>query len=333
MSRLKLTFAGVDYDKMHSLAEGLVKPEGIDLNFVPLSQGAEVNYRMLRYREFDASEMSMGSYIASLFQENPPFIAIPVYPFRMFRHASIFVNSRNNIKSPKDIISKKVGNPRYQQTACIWMRGIMAERYGVPISSVTYFQGGEEEPGRWEGLPLDLSKKGIKLKTVDKSLSSMLENGEIDALYSSRIPSPMLEGSKNIQRLFPDFVSEEKKYFKETGIYPIMHTVVVRKAIYEENPWIAQSLFKAFVKSKEATYDEFMSIKGLPAVKSILPWLGQYLQEIRDLMGWDFAPYGVEPNRTTLETFLRYCYDQGIAQRLLKPEEIFAPESVEQFKV
>ena len=143
----------------------------------------------------------------------------------------------------------------------------------------------------------------------------------------------MERGSKNIRRLFPDYVDEERKYFRETGVYPTMHTIVIRREIYQKYPWVAQSLFKALFQAKEIAYAEFDAIKGLPAAKFMLPWLGHYLEEIRDLMGRDFCPYGVEPNRKTLETFLRYCYEQGLAKRLLKPEEIFAPETVEQFKI
>ncbi len=333
MSKLKITFAGGEFDHFRALADGHVKPEGIDLNYIPLKQGAEVNFRMLKYREFDASELSMGSYVRSLFESDPPFVAIPVFPFRMFRHSCIFLNAKSGIKTPKDLVSKKVGNPRYQQTTVIWIRGILQDRYGVPVSSVSYIQGGEEEPGRWEGLPLDLSRKGIKLQNADKSLSAMLERGEIDALYSSRIPSSFEDPTKNVKRLFPDYVNEEKKYFKETGVYPLMHTVVIRKEIYKENPWVAMSLYKAALDSKKKAYDDYYSVKGLPGSKFNLPWISLYIEDIRSLMGWDYAPYGLEANRVALETFLRYCYDQGIASRLLKPEEIFAAETLEQFKV
>lgn len=161
----------------------------------------------------------------------------------------------------------------------------------------------------------------------------MLEKGEIEAIYSSRIPSSFDDPSKGIKRMFPDYVNEEKKYFKETGVYPLMHTVVIRREIYKENPWVAMSLYKALLESKKKAYDDYYSVKGLPGSKFNLPWISTYIESIRDLMGWDFAPYGLEPNRIALETFLRYCYEQGIAARLLKAEEIFAAETLEQFKV
>jgi 4,5-dihydroxyphthalate decarboxylase len=335
MPRLKITLGCCDYEHTRALAEGRIQPDGVDLNFVKIQHGgAEVNFRMLRHQEFEASEMSMGSYVVSLFANESPFIAIPVFPFRTFRHSFIFVNVHSGIEKPTDLISKRVGNPRYQQTACVWMRGILSDHYGVPVSSVTYYQGGEEEPGRWEGLPIELPP-GINVRPAEKGkkLSEMLEKGEIDALYASRIPSSFSRSSKNIRRLFPDFQNEERKYFKETNIFPIMHTIVIRRDVYEANRWLAQSLYKSFLASKEIAYEDYYKIKGLPGAKFMLPWIAQYMEQIRDLMGDDFFPYGIEPNLPSLQTFLRYCHEQGLAKRLLKPEDIFAPETVAQFKV
>ena len=335
MPKLSLSFAAGDYDRMKPLAEGKVQPEGIDLKCVTIEGGGtEVNFRMLRYGEFDASEMSMGSYVRSLFEKDPPFIAIPVFPFRSFRHSFIFVNAKSGIRLPKDLKSKRVGIPRYQQSACTWIRGILSDHYGVPNTSVNYVQGGVEDPGRWEGLPLKLPR-GVKLESAprDKRLTDMLDAGEIDALYSARVPSSFVRGSKNIRRLFPDFVTEEKRYFRKTGVFPIMHTVVIRREVYEKDRWIAQSLFKALLESKLQAYAQFYAPLGNRGSKFMLPWIVDHLEEVRELMGWDFYPYGVEQNRKTLETFLRYCHEQGLASRLLKPEEIFAEETREGFKV
>lgn len=334
MPKLELSLALGDYDRMRALAEGRVQPEGIDLSYITIEQGTEVNFRMLKYGEFDASEMSMGSYVLSLFAKDPPFVAIPVFPFRTFRHSFIFVNKKGGVKTPKDLISKRVGIPRYQQTACVWIKGILSEHYGVPVSSVDYYQGGEEEPGRWEGLELKLPPR-IRLHSVGekKSLSNMLDEGEIDALYGARIPSTFERGSKNVGRLFPDFVEEEKRYFRKTGVFPIMHTVVIRREVYERNRWIARSLYKALSESKQIAYSQFYAPKGTLGPKFMLPWITHHLEEVRDMMGWDFYPYGIDENRKTLEAFLQYTHEQGLAKRLLKPEEIFAEETREQFKV
>ena len=335
MTKLKLSLALSDYDRTRPLLEGKVQPEGIDLTCIPIEGGgSEVNFRMLKYGEFDASEMSMGSYALSLFEEAPPFVAIPVFPFRSFRHSFVFVNSKSGIRTPKDLRSKRVGIPRYQQSACTWIRGILSDHYDVPVTSVDYVQGGVEDPGRWEGLRLKLPR-GVRLETAppDRRLTDMLETGEIDALYSARVPSGFVNGSKNVRRLFPDFVEEEKKYFRKTGVFPIMHTVVVKKEVYEKNRWVAQSLFKALLEAKQRTYDQFYAPKGNRGSKFILPWVVDHLEDVRNLMGWDFYPYGVEQNRKTLETFLRYCHEQGLAKRRLKPEELFAKETAEQYKV
>ena len=335
LTKLKLSLAVSDYDRTRALMEGKVQPEGIDLHPITIEGGGtEVNFRMLRYKEFDASEMSMGSYMRSLFEEDPPFVAIPVFPFRSFRHSFIFINAKSGIRSPKDLRSKRVGLPRYQQSACVWIKGIMSDHYGVPITSVNFVQGGVEDAGRWEGLGLKLPK-GVKLESAprNKRLTDMLESGEIDALYSARVPSGFTEGSKNIRRLFPNYVNEEMKYYRKTGVFPMMHTVVIRKDVYEKNRWVAQSLLKAFTESKQQAYSQFYSPRGNLGSKFMLPWITSYLEDVRDLMGWDIYPYGLEQNRKALETLLRYGHEQGLTRRLLKPEQIFVEETREQFKV
>jgi 4,5-dihydroxyphthalate decarboxylase len=333
--RLTLSFAVGDYDRMRAITDGTVRPEGIDLNCVTIEGGGtEVNFRMLKYHEFDVSEMSMGSYVTSLFTKDPPFVAIPVFPFRSFRHSFIFTNVKSGIRAPKDLKGKRVGVPRYQQSAVTWIRGILSEHYGVPITSVAYVQGGTEEPGRWEGLKLKLPR-GVRLESAGgkKGLSDMLVGGEIDALYSARVPSSFERRSKNVRRLFPDFVNEEKRYYRKSGVFPIMHTVVIRRELYERNRWIAQALYKALEESKEVAYSQFYTPPGSHGTKFMLPWITQYLEEVREMMGWDFYPYGVEKNRKTLEAFLNYCHEAGLAGHLLKPEDIFAAETLEQFKV
>ena len=275
--------------------------------------------------------MSLSSYTMSCFKDPQPFIAIPVFPSRFFRHSCIYVNANSGIKSPKDLIGKRIGNPEYQMTAPVWIRGILSDHYGVPVDSVTYFTGGEEEPNRSEKLKLDLPDN-IRVERIgpDKTLSQMLYDGEIDALYTARMPSSYRKGDGKVTRLFENYVDVEREYFKETGLFPIMHTVVVRREIYEANRWVAQSLYKALVESQRRTYED---LNETAALKAMLPWLNSHVEEVRKEMGDDFWPYGLEKNRANLEVFLRYSYEQGLSRKLLTPEDLFAPETFESFKI
>jgi 4,5-dihydroxyphthalate decarboxylase len=328
MSRLKLTLACWNYDRTRALQDGSVQPDGIDLNYLNLPV-EETFFRMVRHREFDVAEMSLSSYTVSLFRDPKPFIAIPVFPSRFFRHSCIYLSAKSGIREPKDLIGRKIGVPEYQMTAPVWIRGILSDHYGVPVDSVTYWTGGEEEPGRPEKQKLDLPPN-IKVDSIpqDKTLSRMLRDGEVDAFYTARKPSSY--DGKSVTRLFPNFVDVEKDYYKKTGMFPIMHTVAIRREVYEANRWIAQSLFKAFQEAQKRTYEDVMETAAL---KGMLPWFNAHAEEAVDLMGKDFWAYGYEPNIKTLETFLRYHHEQGLSKRLLRPEELFAPETLEAFKI
>ena len=330
MNRLRLTFACWDYDRMRALADGSVRPDGIDL--VYLAQPVEETFfRMLRYREFDACEMSLSSYVASLGHEHPAFIAIPAFPSRFFRHSCIFVSVKSGIRKPQDLKGRRVGVPEYQMTAPVWIRGILSDEYGVKVTDVEHFAGGEEEPGRDEKLKLDLPPS-IKLKAIpsDKTLSRMLADGELDALVTARAPSTFHKEPHTVQRLFPDYVDKEKEYYRRTKIFPIMHTVVLRRDVYEKNPWVAQSLYKACVASKARAYELYNQTAAMP---SMLPWTVAHVEEARREMGEDWWSYGLAPNRHVLDTFLRYHHEQGLSKRRFAPEEIFARETLEGYKV
>ena len=330
LSKLKLAFGCWNYDRTRALMDGSVQPDGIDLNYLNMPV-EETFFRMLRNREFDAAEMSLSSYTMSCFREPQPFIAIPVFPSRFFRHSCIYVNANSGIRTPDDLIGKRIGNPEYQMTAPVWIRGILSDHYGVPVDSVTYFTGGEEEPNRSEKLKLDLPEN-IRVERIgpDKTLSQMLYDGEIDALYTARMPSSYRKGDGQVTRLFENYVDVEREYFRKTGIFPIMHTVVVRREIYEANRWVAQSLYKALVESQRRTYED---LNETAALKAMLPWLNSHVEEVRKEMGDDFWPYGLEKNRANLEVFLRYSYEQGLSRKLLTPEDLFAPETFESFKI
>jgi 4,5-dihydroxyphthalate decarboxylase len=330
MTKLRLTLACWNYDRTRAVQEGRVPIDGIELNYLNLPV-EETFFRMLRYREFDVAEMSLSSYTLSLFRENPPFVAIPVFPSRFFRHSCIYVHAASGIREPKDLAGKRIGNPEYQMTAPVWIRGIMSDEYGVPAASSTYLSGGEEETGRPEKLALNLPPE-IRTQAIpgDRTLSRMIEAGEIDALYTARAPSTFRNGEGSVRRLFPDYRRIEREYFEKTKIFPIMHTVAIRRDVYEKNPWVAQSLYKAFAAAKREAWED---LHEMAALKTMLPWLVQHVEDTEKTMGRDFWPYGLEPNQRVLETFLRYSYEQGLSKRQLNPKELFAPESLESFKI
>jgi len=330
LPNIPLTLACWNYDRTRALVDGRVAVDGVDLNYLTLPV-EETFFRMLRYREFDVAEMSLSSYVMSLFSDDPPFIAIPVFPSRSFRHSCIFVNRHSGICEPKDLIGKKVGSPEYQLTAPVWIRGILSDEYGVPVSAAQYFTGGQEQPGRIEKVKLALPPEiRVHLIPPGKTLSKMLEEGEIDALYTPRIPSSFHAGSGAVHRLFQNHAAVEKAYFAKTKIFPIMHTVVIRRDIYRKHPWVAQSLCKAFVAAQKETYKDLYEAAAL---KYMLPWLLHHVEETRQIMGEDFWSYGFENNVRTLETFLRYSHEQGLSKRSLDPRELFAPETFGVFKV
>lgn len=330
MSKLRLSLACWNYDRTRALLEGRIAVDGIELTYLNLPV-EETFFRMLRHQEFDIAEMSLSSYVMSRFAENPPFIAIPIFPSRFFRHSCIYINRKSGIRQPKDLIGKRVGTPEFQMTAGVWIRGILNDEYEVPVSSLSYLNGGEEQPGRFEKLKLDLPP-AIRLQSIPdtKTLSAMLDAGEIDALYTARMPSTFMRGSGAVGRLFEDYPAVERDYYLKTKIFPIMHTVVIRHDIYEKHPWVAQSLYKAFVLAQREVYQDLYQTAAL---KYMLPWLIRHVEDTRALMGQDFWPYGVEPNLHVLDTFLRYSFEQGLSRRRLQPRELFAKESLESFKI
>jgi 4,5-dihydroxyphthalate decarboxylase len=329
-AKLRLTLACSNYDRTHALLDGRVQPDGIELNYLALPV-EETFFRMLRHREFDVSEMSLSSYVVSLFTPETPFVAIPVFPSRFFRHSCIYVHAGSGIREPRDLVGKRVGTPEYQMTAPVWIRGVLADEYNVPVNSVTYYTGGLESTGRSEKQKLSLPPE-IRIQPIEphQTLASMLAAGEIDALHTARAPSSFGNGQGTVKRLFDNFEQVEREYFRRTGIFPIMHTVVIRRDVLERDPWVAQSLYKAFSAAQRATYDD---LADTAALKAMLPWLPAHLEDTRREMGDDFWPYGLQRNRDTLATFLRYSYEQGLSKTLLHPEQLFAPQTLESFTI
>jgi 4,5-dihydroxyphthalate decarboxylase len=327
MSR-PLTLACWDYDRTAALADGRVRPEGVELTYLSLPV-EEIFFRMARFREFDAAELSLSSYVVSL-DQGSPFTAIPVFPSRSFRHNGIYVNARSGIESPSDLAGRVVGIPEYQLTAVVWIRGILADFYDVPLTSVTYRTGGLHSPGRQE--KLSVNPPGVTIEPIgpDDTLDDMLVSGRIDALYTPRTPAPFLQGDPVVRRLFDDPAAAEMGYFKATGIFPIMHTLVLRTDLYEEARWLARSLLKACAEAKQLAESR---LEETAASISMLPWAYEEARQVRAVMGHDFWPYGLKGNEVTLRTFLRYMEEQGLASRRYEPAELFAPETADEFVI
>ncbi len=285
---------------------------------------------MARYREFDAAELSLSSYVISLGQD-APFVAIPVFPSRAFRHNGIYVHAGNGITEPSDLAGRLVGVPEYQLTAAVWIRGILAERHGLPVESVRYRTGGLHEPGRTDKIAHSVPP-GVEIEPIPpaRTLAGMLAEGEIDALYSPRTPRPFAAGDPRVTRLFADPRAQEEEYYAATGIFPIMHVIVLRRDVYQRHPWLAQSLHKAFDEARALTAARMAETA---ATRYMVPWLYADLERTQRLMGDGFWTYGLGANETTLRTFLRYSHQQGLAGRLLEPADLFAPETQESYHV
>ncbi|MFQ5542496.1 MAG: PhnD/SsuA/transferrin family substrate-binding protein, partial [Candidatus Binatia bacterium] len=294
MGKVRLTLSCWEYDRTRALQEGKVQVEGVDLTYLPLHV-EESFWRMLRYQDFDAAELSMSSYLMARDKGSPRFIAIPVFPSRFFRHSFIYINTDSGIEGPRDLAGKKIGVPEYQITAAVWVRGLLQHEYGVKPEQMKWFTGGAENPGRQEKLRPDLPKEiDIRWIGPDRTLSAMLEQGEIDALTCAHIPSPFVQRSPKVRRLFPNFRELEKDYYRRTKIFPIMHTIALREEVYEKNPWVAQSLCKAFSEAKSICEE---TMYRYSALKYMLAWSVAEIEEERDLFGNNPWPYGLEANR------------------------------------
>jgi 4,5-dihydroxyphthalate decarboxylase len=326
MNELRLTLACDGYDRTTLLRTAEVRPRGIDLNYLALPV-EETFHRMVKFREFDVAELSLSSYVLTLDAEPRPFVAIPVFPSRSFRHSGIYVNAAAGIRQPSDLVGKRVGIPEYQVTAAVWIRGILADDHGVPIDSVEYRTGGLHTPGRTEKVPLRLPAH-IRVSPIreDQTLAEMLAKGEIDALYTPRTPQPFRNGDPRVTRLFPDFATEEAGYFTRTGIFPIMHILAIRRETYEENPWVARSLMDAFEAARLRTLAD---IDETASLRYMLPWLANEVARTREIMGQDYWRYGADPADPTMETFLRYSHEQCLASRRWSTRELFVPESLD----
>ncbi|MBV9121424.1 MAG: ABC transporter substrate-binding protein [Chloroflexi bacterium] len=329
MSKLRLNLACRFYDRTAPLIDGRVQPEGIDLNYIQV-EPYEIFWRMLHHSEFDVAECSTSGYFITLERSPAPYIAIPVFPSKMFRHAAIYINTNSGIKQPKDLEGRRVGGPEFSQTAALWARGILQDEYGVDLTKVQWFRGGLEAPDPVERVELSLPPT-IHLEEIEpgKSLNAMLEGGELDAVISPQPePSSFRRGVAHVQRLFPNFRDVEMAYYAKTKLFPIMHSIVIKRSIYEEHPWIASSLMKAFEEAKNVCYGQLVHTGVLSAA---LPWLHWHLEEEYRFFGRDPFAYGVHANRGELETLVRYSFEQGLTHELVDIDRAFAPEASDMF--
>lgn len=327
---LKLTVAVTYYDRTRALLDGRAAIEGCQATVLEL-EPEEMFHRALHYQEFDVAELSFSNFLTLTAEDKCPYLGIPIFPGRKFRHSGIFINTRSGIEKPEDLKGKIVGTPEYQVTAVTWVRGILEDVYGVKPTDISWRWGGLQQAGRAQKTDFT-PPAGLTLEAIPEgaTLQDMLAKGEIDAVISPRSPACFDQGHPDIRRLFPDYVEQEKAYFKDTGIFPIMHLVGVRKEIVAANPWLPDSLVKAFELAKELAIEE-VAYNNIPRVTN--PWMEAHTSDAREIMGEDIWPYGVDANRTCIEAFLRYHFDQGLAARQLSIEEIFVPSTLERSKI
>jgi 4,5-dihydroxyphthalate decarboxylase len=319
MSRVKLSIATTDYDHFRDFRLGFVQAEGIDATWLTLGHH-EIFARFTLNREWDVSELSFAKFMAQVTRKDSDIIGLPVVCSRLFRFGSFYVNKNSRIQTAKDLRGKRVGSPEWAHTAAVYMRGWLQHDMGVALEDVHWYQAGANEAGRVEKVELSLPK-GVKLTRVaDKSLSDLLAAGEIDCAIIARPPTCFLQGHPGVARLYPDFMEMEEIYYGKTKVWPIMHIIAMQKHVLDDNPWIARNLYNAFVESKRRSLERLLD----PAVSRYpLAWLPTYARKMRDMFDGDPFPFGIDENRPTFEQFLRYTYEQGIAHRHAKPEEIF----------
>lgn len=326
---LRITLACGDYDRVRPLRDGRIAPDGVVLEHTVLPS-RRIFHEQVRFRRWDVSEMSLGSYLTLASRaEDPgdnPFVAIPVFTSRYFRHGFIWTNTTRGVERPEDLKGRRIGVPDYHMTAAIWMRGMLCDDYGVRAQDVHWLTGGLNEPGSTDRIELDHSP-GIRVEPVpqDRALDELLTSGEIDALMAALPPRSFERGDPRVRRLFADHAAVERDYYRRRRNFPIMHCVALRREVHEDHPWLARSLFDAFSEAKDLCLRELDAPGALPVT---LPWLTDFLAEVRAVLGPDFWPYGVGPNRHDLETLVRYSEEQGLLARPLSVDELFAPSTV-----
>jgi 4,5-dihydroxyphthalate decarboxylase len=323
LPKLRLSFACALYDRMQPLYTGEVQPAGIELNFIPIEEPRPIFDRMSGGQEFDVAEYSSSEFVQRFANRQCPFVAIPVFPSRAFRHGFIAINKKSGVSKPKDLEGKRVGVPLYTMTAAIFIRGLLQHEFGVDFTKINWIQGAVNHPGthgKPTVLPL-LKPMPIEIDPSGRSLSDLIEARVVDATLGTSLPEA-IRTNPDITRLFPNYVEMEREYYKRTGIYPIMHLVAIRKDIYERYPFVATSLYDAFVESKKIALKHMYNLRAL---RYMTPFLMRDIDEIYEIFNGDPWPYGVEKNRKTLEALVTYLVDQHLIAAPVKVDDLFVP--------
>jgi 4,5-dihydroxyphthalate decarboxylase len=326
VAKLKLTLACIPTDRSRPILDGRVNVE--DCEIEPLNiEPEEIFRRALNEKSFHLTELSLSSHIVTTTRGDAAYVAVPVFLSRVFRHSAMFVRTDRGITRPEDLAGRRIGVPEYQQTAGLWVRGIMRDQHGVDTTKITWVTGGQEKAGSSERIALKLPPH-IDVKPIGptETLNGMLAAGEIDAIFSPRPPSCFVNKSAPVDRLFPNFREAEMAYFRKTRFFPIMHTLCVRKDIAAEHPWLPAKLFEAFAKAKAMALADLGQTNVL---RVALPWAASWYNEARSVMGPNIWPYGFRENRDEIAAMTRYSHADGLTTRAADPAELFHPSTLD----
>lgn len=319
-----------DYDRTRPIYDGRVQIDGVDPVCMLLSP-EEMFFRAFRHQDFDVSELSLSSYCVTVANRGPHYFAIPVFLSRAFRHTSIYIRKDRNITRPEDLVGKRIGIAEYQQTANVWVRGILEQDYGVKPSDITWVQGGMDTPGRPEKIKLDLPDDvHIESAPAGATLNDMLVSGDIDGFIGPRWPRCFDEGHQHVGRLFEDSIAAAAEHYGRTGYFPIMHVLGVRRSLANAQPWLPSAIMKAFTEARDIA---LAALKDTSATKVTMPFVEDNLAAVKKLMGEDFWSYGLADNATTLDAFCEMHYRQGLSSRRLAVDELFHPATCEAYSL
>jgi 4,5-dihydroxyphthalate decarboxylase len=328
-ANVHLTLAINDYDHVRDLVSGAVPVQGVDLTCMSFSV-EETFFRFARYREWDVSEFSLAKYCSLRAAGDDSLVAIPAFPSRSFRHSAIYVRADGPVHDPAALAGARIGVPEWTQTATVYVRGLLAHAYGLDLTAIAWFQGGTNEPGRVEGISVTPAP-GISLTPVsDRSLNDMLVEGELDAVIAAHPPTEFKRRSGTVVRLFSDYRAVEEEYYRQTGVFPIMHVVALRREVHDAHPWVARNLLTAFEEAKRRGLERALDGN---APRYPVPWSVANAQRAEEVFGRDFWPYGIEPNRPTLAAFLAFAHEQGVCATPLAPDDLFVEQVKSEFRV